>query len=112
MPALRCLFFKRAFFGLLLMTAATLPAQTIPDLEKLAATGDAGAEFQLGILYAAGQGVPFDIDRALQWYRKAAEKGYGEAEYNLAVAYHNGLGVTKDDEGLYDRVLSLLSKRG
>lgn len=33
---------------------------------------------------------------ALNWFRKAAEKGYGKAQYNLAVMYDNGLGVGKN----------------
>ena len=30
---------------------------------------------------------------ALKWYKKAAEQGYGEAQYNLGLMYDNGEGV-------------------
>ena len=37
------------------------------------------AQFNLGSMYAAGQGVPQDYARALKWSRKAAEQSYGVA---------------------------------
>src|ERR1700757_1666746 len=96
MPSLRRSL-KLSSLSLFLIAAVPLAAQTIVELEKQAATGDPAAAFQMGIEYAAGQRVAFDIAKALDWYRKAAAKGYGEAEYNLGVAYHNGLGVAKDE---------------
>ena len=33
----------------------------------------------------------------MQWYRKAAEQGVAEAQYNLGVMYDNGRGVRQDD---------------
>ena len=32
---------------------------------------------------------------AVSWFRKAAKKGYGRAQYNLGLAYENGEGVRK-----------------
>ena len=32
----------------------------------------------------------------MEWYRKAAEQGNAEGQYNLGVCYYNGKGVTKD----------------
>ncbi len=48
-------------------------------LEKLlkgALTGDAEAMFQLGTMYAFGNGVAVDLDEALHWLKKAASRGH------------------------------------
>src|SRR4051812_33927915 len=68
---------------IVLAASAVLSAQSIAELQKLANSGDPQAQFRLGMQYAAGQSVPLDIAQAVAWYRKAAEKGVGEAEYNL-----------------------------
>ena len=36
------------------------------------------------------------MDQAARWYEKAAEQGYLDAQYNLAIMYDNGFGVSKD----------------
>jgi TPR repeat protein len=59
----------------------------------LAEAGDAHAQYNMGLLYAAGKGVPQDYNQAVEWYRKAAEQGVPAAEYNLGVIYANGQGV-------------------
>ena len=38
-----------------------------------------------------------DEAKAVEWYRKAAEQGLAEAQYNLGVMYLNGTGVAKDE---------------
>lgn len=34
---------------------------------------------------------------AVKWYRRAAEQGYADAQYNLGVCYKNGTGTQKDE---------------
>ncbi len=36
--------------------------------------------------------------QAVNWWRKAAEQGDADAQYNLALCYYAGEGVTKDME--------------
>jgi TPR repeat protein len=62
----------------------------------VAQRGDANAQFNVGLLYAAGKGVRQDSRQASDWYRKAAEQGVAAAEYNLGVMYANGDGVQRD----------------
>ena len=62
----------------------------------LAEQGDAQAQYNLGIMYDNGQGVPQDDAEAVKWYRKAAEQGIAKAQYNLGVMYANGRGVPQD----------------
>ena len=62
----------------------------------LAEQGIASAQFNLGVMYAKGQGVQQDYQAALKWYRKAAEQGDARAQYNLGLLYENGRGVRRD----------------
>jgi len=55
--------------------------------------GFANAQYNLGVMYDNGRGVPQDDQQALYWYRKAAEQGVAEAQYNLGFMYKNGQGV-------------------
>ena len=63
----------------------------------LAEQGNARAQYNLGIMYANGQGVPEDDVQAARWYRMAAEQGYASAQYNLGIMYVYGQGVPEDD---------------
>ena len=61
--------------------------------------GLATAECNLGILYDVGaEGIQPDPEKAVKYYRKAAIKGDLTAKCNLAVCYHNGIGVPEDKE--------------
>ena len=55
--------------------------------------GDAEAQYNLGLMYANGEGVPQDYAEAVKWYFKAAEQGYARAQYGLGFMYTNGNGV-------------------
>ncbi len=54
---------------------------------------DADAQFNLGRMYAKGEGVPHDYVAAARWYGLAAEQGHGAAQFNLADLYKYGKGV-------------------
>ena len=43
-------------------------------LRPLAERGDAEAQYNLGVMYRNGQGVPHDDAEAVKWYRLAAEQ--------------------------------------
>lgn len=48
-----------------------------------------------------------DLAKAKEWFEIAASNGNVVAQYNLAVFYHKGIGVTKDDkQALYWMELS------
>ena len=55
----------------------------------------------LATLYAEGQGVPQDFTQAAEWYRRAAEQGLADAQYNLASIYANGDGINTDFAAAY-----------
>jgi hypothetical protein len=66
------------------------------EWRPLAEQGDALAQYNLGVLYRKGRGVPQDDVQARQWYAKAAAQGQAKAQYNLGTLYYNGKGVPKD----------------
>ncbi|MCF8501279.1 MAG: hypothetical protein K9H11_12495 [Rhodospirillum sp.] len=86
------------------MTAATAAAQAgnftlaAQLLEPLAEKDDPLALYNLAVLYAAGQGVPRDPQRAFQLTERAARKGFVSAQNNLGVMYLKGIGVMPDKE--------------
>src|SRR5271166_3216015 len=49
--------------------------KTLPDLQKLAEQGDPEAQWQMGVRYHDGTGVPQDDSMAMQWFLRAAEQG-------------------------------------
>ncbi|MEX2479380.1 MAG: tetratricopeptide repeat protein [Gammaproteobacteria bacterium] len=71
----------------------------LQTLVPLAETRDhAYAQYFLGRMYADGQGVAKDPERAAEWYRKAAEQGVADAQFRLGQLYENGDGVPTDLE--------------
>ena len=77
-------------------TKRTIKKSYIAILQTEAKRGQAKAQFDLGVCYRFGQGVPQDDTEAVMWYRKAAAQGYAKAQYNLGVCYDFGKGVPQD----------------
>ena len=71
-------------------------ATAFREWRPLAEQGDALAQYNLGVLYRKGRGVPQDDVQARQWYEKAAAQGQAKAQYNLGTLFLNGGGVPKD----------------
>ena len=61
-----------------------------------AVQGNESAQFNLGLMYYEGQGVPQDYKEALKWFRLSAKQGDADAQYNLGEMYKNGQGVPDD----------------
>ena len=63
---------------------------------KAAEQENAQAQFELGVLYEKGQGVPQDCAKAAEWYGKAAAQGHAMAQIPMLI---NGIGqaASKDD---------------
>ena len=50
----------------------------------------------MGNCYEKGWSVAQDYQEAVKWYRKAAEQGYAEAQYELGNCYEKGWSVAQD----------------
>ena len=101
-------------------------ATALREWQPLAKQGHAVAQYNLGLLYAKGQGVPKDDAQARQWHEKAAVQGHADAQVNLGSLYDYGRGGPQDfkmavrwyrrsaDQGndLAQRRLGLLYERG
>ncbi|MCI0404643.1 MAG: sel1 repeat family protein [candidate division Zixibacteria bacterium] len=68
----------------------------LKELRPLTQKNDPNAQFLMGMLYEAGNGVPKDPAVAASWYRKAAEQNHPVAQLFLGVLYYYGTGVAKD----------------
>ena len=80
-----------------LLSQGTANAQTpLAATRQSAEQGDAAAQYNLGVSYDYGLGVPQDDALALAWYRIAADQGHAAARYSLGVLYANGEGVPQD----------------
>lgn len=73
--------------------------------------GNATAQFNLGLLYYEGQGVPQDYAEAARWFQSAADQGYSRAQRNLGNMYGVGQGVKRDSQQAY-KWLSLCAASG
>ena len=69
--------------------------------EQAAAQSHAKAQYNLGVLYAEGRGVPQDCAKARQWYEKAATQGEVNAQLRLGVLHADGQGVPQNDVHAY-----------
>jgi hypothetical protein len=70
--------------------------KSLPELRNLAVQGDADAQWQMGVRYHNGEGVPRDDVQAMQWFLRAAEQGHVTAQATLGAYYWAGRGVPQD----------------
>ena len=71
----------------------------IETIKEKAANGDADAQNKIGICYKLGlAGFPKDAEKAVEWFKKAAEKNNTKAFFNLAMCLHNGQGIEKNEK--------------
>ena len=75
--------------------------QAVVWYSEAALNGVALAQYNLGICYAKGEGVPRDLAQAARWYREAALRGITYAQHNLANLHYRGEGVPKDEVEAY-----------
>ena len=63
---------------------------------KSADQGFRSAQYNLGVIFARGDGVAKDPEAAFKWYGMAAAQGHPTAQFNLGVFYRDGLGPAAD----------------
>ncbi|MDD3760280.1 MAG: tetratricopeptide repeat protein [Acidithiobacillus sp.] len=85
-----------------LAAGTSLSAAKIEQLQRSAQLGYGPAQYELGLAYAAGDGVPQNLQLAVFWWRKAAENLDAAAQLQLGTAYAHGWGVQKNmDQAIY-----------
>ena len=65
--------------------------------KPLADRADTSAQYNIGLMYANGLGVPRNDAEAVKWFRLAAKAGIAGALANLGFMYEAGLGVAQDN---------------
>lgn len=76
--------------------ASALVRLPIDTLERYALDGNVESQVSLARRYSRGDGVKKDLYRAGIWYRRAAEGGCAEAQYQIGVMLLDGEGMTED----------------
>jgi uncharacterized protein len=71
-------------------------AAALQILRPLADQGGAAAQFNLGVMYDKGQGLPQNFSEAVKWYRLSADQGLSESQCSLGTMYNIGKGVSID----------------
>lgn len=71
-----------ALIYLFVVTVSFAQGQKLSDLLERANDGDFDAQYQLGLAYMYGDGVPVDCKTALKWFRKAAHQGEPHAIFD------------------------------
>jgi len=84
-----------ALFLFVCLLFAGCNSSSLPVSEEVAALaerGDAVAQLKIGLAFDKEQ----NFEKAVCWYKKAAEQGLSEAQNNLGVMYKDGQGVKQD----------------
>lgn len=66
------------------------------ELLQRAEKGDEFAQYNLGKIYANGEGVKQNYAEAVKWFKKSAEQGNAWAQSELGVCYYQGKSVAVD----------------
>ena len=61
-----------------------------------ASQGNEKAQFYLGLMNDAGNGVSQDYAEAMRWYKLAAAQGNANAQFNIGKIYDEGNGVAQN----------------
>jgi len=85
-------------YGLPAAHAQAAAAGDLVQIRAKAENGDLDAQNVLGNVYTnALLGVKQDFAEALRWYKRAADKAFAPAQFNLGLAYELGRGTAADD---------------
>ena len=72
--------------------------EKLEALERTAETGDAAAQYELGVLYSNGEGVKRDYTKAKEYFELAAAQNYANAQFALGYFYAHAKGVEEDND--------------
>lgn len=88
--------------------------ENLAALTARAEAGDAKAMFDLGCVYdiPPKHGIGVDLDRARTWYSKAADLGFGWAQFALADMHERAEGGASRNDLAARRLYELAAKQG
>ena len=62
----------------------------------LATQGVSVSQYNTGINYSLGRGIPKEIEKSIYWYQRASDQGHSKAPFNMAILYAKGKGIGKN----------------
>jgi len=71
-------------------------AEAYCQWKPLAERGHAEAQYNLGWLYANGNGLRMDARQAANWWERAAKQGHRDSQFALGLALMGGQGLERD----------------
>ena len=81
-------------------------ARRAPGIRGAADAGDALAQYNMAFMLERGEhGLTTDVADAMDWYRKAAKGGHGEAQTRLAIARLQGQDVMSSQVEAHKQLL-------
>ena len=72
-------------------------ATALALFRPLAEQGNAFAQYNLGLMYNNGEGVPQDYAEAVRWYLLSTEQGNSGAQNNIGGMYYRGEGLPQNN---------------
>ena len=84
------------FMVVMSIIEASKKNERISNLVSDAEQGNADVQYNLGLMYRVGAGIPQNYKEAVKWFRKAAEQGNADAQYNLGLMYRVGAGIPQN----------------
>jgi len=72
------------------------------ELEKNSNGGLFYSQFQIGLMYENGIGRKKNLEKAFEYYQKAADQGYAKAQCDLGKMYFHGTGTAKNLEKVFE----------
>jgi TPR repeat protein len=71
-------------------------SQSTDPMKMPAVTSDVESLYQDAVAHLVGDGVSKDSDKALEFYRQAADMGHPQAQEDLGLIYYTGYGVEQN----------------
>lgn len=91
---------------LLFFLVALASQNLVPDSERekkefvydlsLATQGIIVSQYNTGVNYSLGLGIPVDMEKSVYWFQEATKQGHSKAPFNLAILYAKGSNVPKN----------------
>jgi TPR repeat protein len=66
-------------------------------ITKAAKGGCMEGQYNLGVLFHKGEGMPKDEKQSLAWFEKAADSGYPDAQFSIGLLYEKGKDMPKNE---------------
>lgn len=70
--------------------------QAVEWYQKAADQNDAGAQYNLGLMYDQGKGVARDYRQSVKWWTKAGKQDHAGAQLLLGLMYYEGKSVNQN----------------